>query len=102
RRQTSFSRDWSSDVCSSDLDPVTNGHLDIIDRTCRLYDEVIVAVLVNESKRGLFEISERLEMLREVTAPYPNVRVESFQGLLVETGRASGRARAQSGAGAVA
>ncbi len=71
-------------VCPGSFDPVTNGHLDIIDRTCRLYDEVIVAVLVNESKRGLFEISERLEMLREVTAPYPTVRVESFQGLLVD------------------
>jgi len=71
-------------VCPGSFDPVTNGHLDIIDRTSRLYDEVIVAVLVNESKKGLFSIEERLEMLREVAAPYPNARIEAFRGLLVD------------------
>jgi pantetheine-phosphate adenylyltransferase len=71
-------------VCPGSFDPVTNGHLDIIGRAARLYDEVIVAVLVNQSKTGLFPIDERLEMLREVTRPYPNVRVEAFQGLLVD------------------
>jgi pantetheine-phosphate adenylyltransferase len=71
-------------VCPGSFDPVTNGHLDIIGRTSRLYDEVIVAVLVNESKKGLFAIEERLEMLREVVAPYPNARIEAFQGLLVD------------------
>ncbi len=71
-------------VCPGSFDPVTYGHLDIIGRTSRLVDEVIVAVLVNESKRGLFTIEERLEMLREVTKPYPNVRIESFRGLLVD------------------
>jgi pantetheine-phosphate adenylyltransferase len=71
-------------VCPGSFDPVTNGHLDIIGRAARLYDEVIVAVLVNQSKTGLFPIDERLEMLREVTKPYPNVRVEAFQGLLVD------------------
>jgi pantetheine-phosphate adenylyltransferase len=71
-------------VCPGSFDPVTNGHLDIIGRTSRLYDEVIVAVLVNESKKGLFTIEERLEMLREVAAPYPNARIESFRGLLVD------------------
>jgi pantetheine-phosphate adenylyltransferase len=75
-------------VCPGSFDPVTNGHLDIIDRTTRLYDEVIVAVLVNESKKGLFTIEERLEMLREVVGPYPNVRIESFRGLLVDFCRA--------------
>jgi pantetheine-phosphate adenylyltransferase len=75
-------------VCPGSFDPVTNGHLDIIGRTSRLYDEVIVAVLMNESKKGLFPIEERLEMLREVVAPYPNVRIESFQGLLVDFCRA--------------
>jgi pantetheine-phosphate adenylyltransferase len=64
--------------------PVTNGHLDIIDRAARLYDEVIVAVLVNQSKAGLFSHEERLDMLREVTGDYPNVRVEGFEGLLVD------------------
>jgi pantetheine-phosphate adenylyltransferase len=75
-------------VCPGSFDPVTNGHLDIIGRSSRLFDEVIVAVLVNQSKLGLFTIEERLEMLGEVTAPYPNVRVESFQGLLVDFCRA--------------
>jgi pantetheine-phosphate adenylyltransferase len=75
-------------VCPGSFDPVTNGHVDIIGRTSRLYDEVIVAVLVNESKRGLFTIEERLEMLREVAKPYPNTRIESFRGLLVDFCRA--------------
>ncbi|NJC64152.1 pantetheine-phosphate adenylyltransferase [Planosporangium flavigriseum] len=71
-------------VCPGSFDPVTNGHLDIISRVARLYEEVVVAVLVNQSKTGLFSIEERLEMLREVTKQYPNVRVEAFQGLLVD------------------
>jgi len=71
-------------VCPGSFDPVTNGHLDIIGRASRLFDEVIVAVLVNESKRGLFRIDERLDLLREVLKPYENVRIESFQGLLVD------------------
>jgi pantetheine-phosphate adenylyltransferase len=75
-------------VCPGSFDPVTYGHLDIIGRTSRLYDEVIVAVLINESKKALFTIEERMEMLREVVAPYPNTRVESFRGLLVDFCRA--------------
>jgi pantetheine-phosphate adenylyltransferase len=75
-------------VCPGSFDPVTNGHLDIVGRSSRLYDEVVVAVLVNESKRGLFTIAERIDMLREVVKPYGNVRVESFQGLLVDFCRA--------------
>jgi pantetheine-phosphate adenylyltransferase len=71
-------------VCPGSFDPVTNGHLDIIGRASRLFDEVIVAVLVNESKAGLFPHDERVAMLREVTAGYPNVRVDGFQGLLVD------------------
>jgi pantetheine-phosphate adenylyltransferase len=79
-------------VSPGSFDPVTNGHLDIIDRASRLYDEVIVAVLINQSKRGLFSVEERLDMLREVTSGYPNVRVESFHGLLVDFCRAQGAA----------
>ena len=75
-------------VCPGSFDPVTNGHLDIVGRASRLFDEVVVAVLVNESKRGLFTIEERLDMLREVVKPYGNVRIESFQGLLVDFCRA--------------
>jgi pantetheine-phosphate adenylyltransferase len=77
-------------VCPGSFDPVTNGHLDIISRASRLYDEVVVAVLINESKTGLFTVDERLEMLREVTKEYGNVRVESFHGLLVDFCRDNG------------
>jgi len=71
-------------VCPGSFDPVTNGHLDVIERASRLYDEVTVAVLVNTSKSGLFEVTDRIEMLREVTAGLGNVTVDSFQGLLVD------------------
>jgi pantetheine-phosphate adenylyltransferase len=71
-------------VCPGSFDPVTNGHLDIIGRAARLYDEVVVAVLVNPAKAGLFPLDERISMLREVTRRYDNVRVTSFQGLLVD------------------
>ena len=71
-------------VSPGSFDPVTNGHLDIIGRAARLYDEVVVAVLINISKRNLFTVDERIEMLREVTSEYSNVRVEKFHGLIVE------------------
>jgi len=71
-------------VCPGSFDPVTNGHLDIIFRASRLFDEVVVAVLVNESKKGLFTLDERLELLAETTADLPNVTYTSFQGLLVD------------------
>jgi pantetheine-phosphate adenylyltransferase len=79
-------------VCPGSFDPATNGHLDIIDRASRLYDEVIVGVLVNTSKSGLFSTEERIDMLREVTTEYPNVRVDGFRGLLVDFCRAQGAA----------
>ena len=79
-------------VCPGSFDPVTNGHLDIIGRASRLFDEVIVAVLVNEFKAGLFPHDERVAMLREVTAKYDNVRVDGFQGLLVDYCREQGAA----------
>jgi pantetheine-phosphate adenylyltransferase len=66
-------------ACPGSFDPVTNGHLDVIGRAAALYDEVVVAVLVNESKAGLFTIDERLEMLVEVTKHYPNVTSRSFR-----------------------
>lgn len=75
-------------VCPGSFDPVTNGHLDIIGRTAPLFDEVVVAVLINKSKKGLFTVEERMEMLVEQAAPYPNVRVDSFHGLLVDYCRA--------------
>ncbi len=71
-------------VCPGSFDPVTNGHLDVFARAATLADEVVVAVLINHSKSGLFSVDERMEMLREVCAPYPNVRVDAFHGLLVD------------------
>jgi pantetheine-phosphate adenylyltransferase len=70
-------------VCPGSFDPVTNGHLDVISRAAGLHDEVVVAVLINITKKSLFTTDERVDMLREVTAPYGNVRVERFHGLLV-------------------
>jgi pantetheine-phosphate adenylyltransferase len=77
-------------VCPGSFDPVTNGHLDVFGRASRLYDEVIVAVLVNHSKAGLFTHEERLEMLREVTSDLANVQIASFEGLLVDFCRSEG------------
>jgi pantetheine-phosphate adenylyltransferase len=76
-------------VCPGSFDPVTNGHLDIIGRAASLFDEVVVAVLINESKTGLFTLAERLDILAEVTKGYSNVRIEAFQGLLVNFCRAN-------------
>lgn len=66
------------------FDPITNGHLDLIERGCRLFDKLTVAILRNETKQPLFSIEERIEMLREVVGCYPNVMVDSFDGLLVD------------------
>ncbi|HEY7047167.1 MAG TPA: pantetheine-phosphate adenylyltransferase [Jatrophihabitantaceae bacterium] len=75
-------------LCPGSFDPVTNGHLDIIGRAADLYDEVVVAVFVNQSKSSMFTVEERLEMLAEATAPYGNVRIDTFQGLTVDYCRA--------------
>jgi len=72
------------------FDPPTVGHLDIITRAAAAFDEVIVATGVNQSKNRLFSPEERLEMLTELTAPFGNVRVGSFEGLLVDYCRAEG------------
>jgi pantetheine-phosphate adenylyltransferase len=71
-------------VCPGSFDPVTNGHLDVFARASELADEVVVAVLINKKKASLFSVDERIALLREVVAPYPNVRVDSFHGLLVD------------------
>ena len=75
-------------MCPGSFDPVTNGHLDIIGRASPLYDEIVVAVLINKSKSGLFSVEERMDMLGTVTAGYGNVRIDSFHGLLVDYCRA--------------
>ncbi|MEZ5119332.1 MAG: pantetheine-phosphate adenylyltransferase [Candidatus Nanopelagicales bacterium] len=71
-------------VCPGSFDPVTNGHLDIIRRASKLFDEVVVAVLINKKKQSMFTVDERIELLQEVTADCPNVRVDAFHGLLVD------------------
>ncbi|WP_377269236.1 pantetheine-phosphate adenylyltransferase [Peterkaempfera sp. SMS 1(5)a] len=71
-------------VCPGSFDPITNGHLDIIERASKLYDVVHVAVAINKSKQGLFTVEERIRMIEEVTACYGNVEVESHHGLLVD------------------
>ena len=66
------------------FDPITNGHLDLIERGSRLFGRLIVSILRNESKKPLFTVEERMEMLREVVKVYPNVEVDCFHGLLVD------------------
>ncbi|MEW9667587.1 pantetheine-phosphate adenylyltransferase [Ammoniphilus sp. 3BR4] len=75
-------------VCPGSFDPVTKGHLDIIQRGAKVFDKVVVAVLVNRSKTPMFTIEERVELLREVTKHIPNVEVDFFEGLLIEYLRA--------------
>ena len=78
-------------LCPGSFDPVTLGHLDIIERTARHFDEVIVAVIRNPQKsQSLFTLEDRQAMLYEVTAHIPNVRIEFFKGLLVEFARDHG------------
>lgn len=71
-------------VCPGSFDPVTNGHVDVITRAAGLYDELVVAVLVNPGKAGLFDVEERMALLRAATIELPNVTVDSFEGLLVQ------------------
>ncbi len=71
-------------VCPGSFDPVTLGHLDIVERASKIYDEVTVAVLINKKKSSLYTVEERMALLTEVTAEYGNVKVDSFYGLLVD------------------
>lgn len=71
-------------VCPGSFDPATNGHLDIIERSAKLFDKVIVAVLNNPNKQPLFSVEERVEMLRKACGPIKNVEIDSFSGLLTE------------------
>jgi pantetheine-phosphate adenylyltransferase len=72
------------------FDPLTNGHVDIIQRGSRLFDRIVVAILLNVEKAPLFTVAERVEIAREVFAGYPNVEVDTFDGLLVEYARRKG------------
>jgi len=71
-------------VYPGSFDPLTHGHLDLIERASQIFDHLVVAVLTNLEKAPLFSLEERVEMLREVTAGMPNVSVDTFSGLLVD------------------
>ena len=71
-------------VCPGSFDPVTNGHVDIIERASGLADEVFVAVMVNQNKHGLFSVEQRLELLASSLSHLDNIAIETFSGLLVD------------------
>ena len=77
-------------VCPGSFDPITNGHLDVIERASGLFDEVTIAVLKNSQKSGLFTIEERIKMAKEAVAHIPNAKVDTWSGLLVDYCRANG------------
>jgi pantetheine-phosphate adenylyltransferase len=77
-------------VCPGSFDPVTNGHLDVLERVASRFDHVIVACTTNPSKKPLFDVTERVELLEEVTAHLPNLEVATFDGLLVDFCRERG------------
>ena len=72
------------------FDPPTNGHIDLIQRGARLFDQLIVAILVNPVKNPLFAVAERVEMLKEATSAVPNVSIATFNGLMVDFARQQG------------
>ena len=74
----------SGAVCPGSFDPVTLGHIDVFERAAAQFDEVVVAILVNPAKKGMFDIDERIAMIEESTAHLPNLRVEAGQGLVVD------------------
>ena len=78
----------STVIYPGSFDPVTNGHLDLIQRAASTFDQVIVAILAHDEKQPLFSLDERLEMMREAVAAFENVSVDSFDGLLVDYARA--------------
>jgi pantetheine-phosphate adenylyltransferase len=71
-------------VYPGSFDPLTNGHVDIITRGARIFDRIIVAILINAEKAPLFEMDERLEIAKEVFKEFPNVEIDTFDGLLVD------------------
>jgi pantetheine-phosphate adenylyltransferase len=70
-------------VCPGSYDPVTNGHVDVVTRASRLFDEVVVAILHNPSKRGTFTVEERVGFLEQTVGPLPNVRISAWEATLV-------------------
>jgi pantetheine-phosphate adenylyltransferase len=80
----------SGAVCPGSFDPVTLGHVDILERAAAQFDEVVVAVLINPSKQGMFSLEERIAMIEESTTHLPNLRVECGEGLVVDFVKARG------------
>ncbi|CAN5131758.1 pantetheine-phosphate adenylyltransferase [soil metagenome] len=80
----------SGAVCPGSFDPVTRGHVDIFERAAAQFDEVVVAVLINPNKSGMFSLDERIALIEESTAHLPNVRAESGEGLVVDFVKARG------------
>ncbi|MBX3183694.1 MAG: pantetheine-phosphate adenylyltransferase [Polyangiaceae bacterium] len=77
-------------IYAGSFDPPTHGHLDLVERASHLFHEVVVAIGIHPTRKALFNVEERLVLLREVCRPFPNVRVSSFSGLLVDYGREVG------------
>ncbi|RYI32247.1 pantetheine-phosphate adenylyltransferase [Bacillus infantis] len=77
-------------VCPGSFDPITYGHLDIIKRASKVFDQIHVVLLNNSSKNPLFSVDERISLITEVTREFPNVKVDSFQGLLVDYAKGVG------------
>ena len=71
-------------ICPGSFDPITNGHVDVIERASGLFDEVTIAVLINSSKSGMFTIDERVAMIHESVAHLKNVKIDTWSGLLVD------------------
>ncbi len=84
------STSMSGAVCPGSFDPVTLGHIDIFERAAVQFDELVIAVLVNPNKQGMFTVEERIALIEESTAHLPNVRAESGQGLVVDFVKARG------------
>ena len=80
----------SGAVCPGSFDPVTLGHIDVFERAAAQFDELIVAVLTNPNKSGMFDVAERIAMIEESTTHLPNLRVEAGSGLVVDFVRARG------------
>lgn len=80
----------SGAVCPGSFDPVTLGHIDVFERAAAQFDEVIVAVLVNPKKSGMFDLDERIAMIEESTTHLPNLRAQASQGLVVDFVRSHG------------
>ena len=77
-------------ICPGSYDPVTYGHLDIIQRSAKLFDKVVVTVMANPAKNNLFNVQERMDMLKMVTAHWPNVEIATHDGLVAEFARQKG------------